>query len=60
LVLPNISELLECTKRLVLQIQNYRIPMTQGKISGFERSPSEVSLFIAEAEASHWIKESSQ
>lgn len=41
LVFPNISELLECTKRLVLQIPDCRISVTQGKSSGSERSPSE-------------------
>ena len=40
---PNIypiNELLECMKGLVLQIQNYRISMTQGNNRISERNPS--------------------
>jgi hypothetical protein len=40
------DELLECMKGLVLQIQNYRISMTQGNNKVFERSPSEVSVLM--------------
>ena len=46
---PNIypiKELLKCMKRLVLQIQNYRIFMTRGNNRISERSPSEVSVLI--------------
>ena len=46
---PNIypmDELPECIKRLVLQIQNYRVSMTQGNNKISERSPSEVSVLI--------------
>ena len=46
---PNIypiNELLECMKGLVLQIQNYRISMTQGNNRISERSPSEVPVLI--------------
>ena len=44
---PNIyptSELLECMKGLVLQIQNYRISMTQGNCRISEWSPCEVPV----------------
>ena len=46
---PNIypiDELLEYIKGLVLQIQNYRIPITQGNNRISERSPSEVPVLI--------------
>ena len=42
---PNIfliNELLECTKKLVLHIPNYRISVTQGINRMSERNPSEV------------------
>jgi hypothetical protein len=41
-----ISERLECMKGLVLQVQNYRISMTQGNNSESERSPSEGPVLI--------------
>jgi hypothetical protein len=41
-----IAELLECTKGLVLQIQNYRISMTQGNNRISERSLIEISVLI--------------
>ena len=47
LVHPNIYpiiDLLECMKGLVLQIQNYRISMTQGNSRISERRPSEVPV----------------
>ena len=40
------NELLECTKESVLQIQNHRISMTQGKARISERRPSEVPVLI--------------
>ena len=40
------NELLECMKGLVLQIQNYRISMTQGNNRISKRSPSEVPVLI--------------
>ena len=46
---PNIYpiyELLECVKVPVLQIQNYRISMTQGNDRISERSPSEVPVLM--------------
>ena len=46
---PNIYpiyELLECMKGLVLQIQNYRISMTQGNNRISKRSPSEDPVLI--------------
>ena len=46
---PNIypiDELLECIKGLVLQIQNYRISMTQSKNRLAERSPTEIPVLI--------------
>ena len=46
---PNIypiNELLECMKVLVLQIQKYRIFMTQGNNRISKRSPSEVPVLI--------------
>lgn len=49
LALPNIyniNELLEGIKGLVLQIQNYRIPMTQDSKRVSQRSPGEVPLLI--------------
>jgi hypothetical protein len=41
-----ISELLECIKKPVLQIQNYGISMTQGNNRMPERSPSEVPVLM--------------
>lgn len=41
-----IDEQLESMKRLALQIQNYRISMTQGNTRRAERSPSEVLVLI--------------
>ena len=49
LVYPNIYpiyELLEHMKGLVLQIQSYRISMTQGNNRKSERSPSEDPVLI--------------
>ena len=49
MVHPNIYpiyELLECMKGLVLQIQNYRISMTQGNNRIFEKSLSAVLVLI--------------
>ena len=40
LILPNICELLELMKGLVLQIQSSRISMTQGNSRKSERTPS--------------------
>ena len=58
----SISELLECMKGLVLQIQNFRISMTQGNNRIFKRSPSEVPVLIIQQklEASYQINESLQ
>jgi hypothetical protein len=41
-----VDELQECIERLVLQIQNYRISMTQGSNRISERIPSEIPEFI--------------
>lgn len=41
-----IDELLKYMKGLVLQIQNYRISMTQGDNRLSNRSPSEVPVLI--------------
>ena len=38
---PNIYPIMECMKKPVLQIQNYRISMTQGNNRISEKSPSE-------------------
>ena len=41
LILPNICELLELMKGLVLQIQSFRISMTQVNIRVARRNPGE-------------------
>ena len=49
LIYPNIyptDELLECMKWPVLQIQNYRVSMTQDKNKVSEKSLSEVPVLI--------------
>ena len=46
LICPNISELLEYMKKLVLQIQSYRISMTQGNNRISERNPNEIPVLL--------------
>ena len=41
-----IEELLECMKGSVLQIQNYRVSMTQGDNRISKRSPSEGPILM--------------
>jgi hypothetical protein len=57
-----ISELLGCTKGLVLQIQNYRISMTQANNRISQRCPGEVPVLteLQKPEASNQTKESLQ
>ena len=57
-----IEELLECMKGSVLQIQNYRVSMTQGDNRISKRSPSEGPILIElqKPEASDQTNESLQ